>query len=50
MHAFGNNNDISNKGLVVEKEDFPMTIIYKGKRYILILTKNDKLILNKYED
>lgn len=37
------------KEVVIDKEDLPLTIIYKGKRYILILTKNDKLILNKYE-
>jgi len=35
------------KELTIEKEDLPLTIIYKKKRYILILTRNDKLILNK---
>lgn len=38
------------KKIFLEREELPLTIIYKGKRYILILTKNDKLILNKYED
>lgn len=40
----------SKKELNVEKEDLPLTIVYKNKRYILILTKNDKLILNKPTD
>lgn len=40
----------SQKELVLEKEHLPLTILYKAKKYILILTKNDKLILNKYED
>jgi len=35
---------------LLNKDDLPMTIVYKGKRYILLLTKNDKLILNKYEN
>jgi hemin uptake protein HemP len=35
------------KGLVLSRDDLPLTIEYKGKRYTLILTKNDKLILNK---
>ena len=39
---------ISEKELTADKDDLPFTIVYKGKRYILILTKNDKLILNKY--
>lgn len=34
------------KAIMIDKSDFPLTIIYK-ERYILILTKNDKLILNK---
>lgn len=38
------------KQLVVDKDDFPISIQYSGKKYILILTKNDKLILNKYEE
>lgn len=37
----------SGKELTIEKDDLPLTIIYKNKRYILILTRNDKLILNK---
>lgn len=37
----------SKKELTIEEEDLPLTIIYKNKRYILILTRNDKLILNK---
>lgn len=36
--------------MVLGKDNLPLTIFYKDKRYILILTKNDKLILNKYED
>lgn len=42
--------DSSKKELSLERGDLPMSIIYKEKRYVLILTKNDKLILNKYED
>lgn len=42
--------DSSKKELSLERDDLPMSIIYKEKRYVLILTKNDKLILNKYED
>ncbi len=38
------------KELLINKDELPLPIIYKGKRYILILTKNDKLILNKYTD
>ena len=38
------------KEILINKDDMPITIVYKGKRYILILTKNDKLILNKYTD
>jgi len=40
----------SPKEILINKDDLPITIVYKGKRYILILTKNDKLILNKYAD
>lgn len=40
----------SKRELILEKKDFPMTMTYSGKKYILILTKNDKLILNKYEE
>jgi hypothetical protein len=35
------------QGLVLSRDDLPMTIEYKDKKYTLILTKNDKLILNK---
>lgn len=45
-----NETDPFKKELFLERKDLPLTIIYKGKRYILILTKNDKLILNKYEE
>lgn len=31
----------------IPKEDLPLIINYKGKKYVLILTKNDKLILQK---
>lgn len=40
----------SKKEMTVEREDLPLTIVYKNKRYILILTKNDKLILNKHTE
>lgn len=40
----------SEKELTSSGNDLPLTIIYKEKRYVLILTKNDKLILNKYEE
>jgi len=42
--------NILKKELLINKDDLPLTIVYKEKRYILILTKNDKLILNKYTD
>lgn len=35
------------KVLVLKKEDVPLIVKYKDKRYVLILTKNDKLILQK---
>jgi hypothetical protein len=35
------------KELVVEKADLPLRVTYASKRYVLILTRNDKLILNK---
>jgi hypothetical protein len=35
------------QGLVLSRDDLPLTIEYKDKKYTLILTKNDKLILNK---
>jgi hemin uptake protein HemP len=38
---------VSRQGLVLSRDDLPMTIEYKNKKYTLILTKNDKLILNK---
>lgn len=54
MKTFKTDNKISDhvmkKELVVDKNGLPLNIVYKGKRYILILTKNDKLILNKYTD
>lgn len=36
--------------LLLGANELPLTIVYGGRRYVLILTKNDKLILNKYED
>jgi hypothetical protein len=30
---------ILKKELLINKDDLPMTIVYKGRRYILILTK-----------
>ncbi len=35
------------KKLVVKGKNLPLAITYKVKEYILMLTKNDKLILNK---
>lgn len=35
------------KELVVARDGLPLRITYRDKRYILILTRNDKLILNK---
>lgn len=35
---------------VVSKDALPIVIVYNEKRYILILTKNDKLVLNKYAE
>lgn len=42
--------EIDKKEVVLDKDNLPLNIVYKGKRYILILTKNDKLILNKSTD
>ena len=42
--------NILKKELLINKDDLPLTIVYKEKRYILLLTKNYKLILNKYTD
>jgi len=39
--------DIVKKILRVEKISLPLTIIFKDKRYVLMMTKNDKLILQK---
>lgn len=41
---------ISKREVVIDKGNLPLNIVYKGRRYILLLTKNDRLILNKYED
>lgn len=38
------------KEIVLNKDKLPLNIVYKGRRYVLILTKNDKLILNKNTD
>lgn len=38
---------ITNDSLVLLKEQLPLTIIYNGRRYVLVLTKQDKLLLNK---
>ena len=35
------------KILRLEKVSLPLTIIFKDKRYVLMMTKNDKLILQK---
>lgn len=39
--------DALRKILRVEKASLPLTIIFKDKRYVLMMTKNDKLILQK---
>lgn len=39
--------DALRKILRVEKVSLPLTIIFKDKRYVLMMTKNDKLILQK---
>ncbi len=46
----GMNKDASKKEVVIDSANLPLNIVYKGRRYILILTKNDKLILNKNTD
>lgn len=33
--------------LILKSEDLPLIIEYKDKKYVLILTKNDRLILQK---
>ena len=44
------NIDASKKEIFIDRANLPLNIVYKNRRYILILTKNDKLILNKYTD
>lgn len=41
---------IISREIVLSKDNLPLTIFYKDKRYILILTKNDKLMLQKAID
>ncbi len=36
--------------LVLKAKDLPLVIAYGGKKYVLILTKNDKLMLQKAID
>ena len=38
---------ITDETLVLLKEQLPLTIIYNDKPYVLVLTKQDKLLLNK---
>ncbi len=38
---------ITNETMAVTKERLPLAIVYNGKRYVLVLTKQDKLLLNK---
>ena len=38
---------IINEAMVVTKGQLPLTIVYNGKRYVLVRTKQDKLLLNK---
>jgi hypothetical protein len=42
--------DEAKRELILEAKDLPMTVVYGDKRYVLILTKNDRLIMNKYEE
>jgi hypothetical protein len=39
--------DSVKKELVLEKSDLPLTIVYKDRKYTLLLTKNDRVLLNK---
>ncbi|WP_407938645.1 hemin uptake protein HemP [Nitrospira japonica] len=38
---------ISRDPLVLTKSQLPMMIVYNGRQYVLILTKQGKLLLNK---
>lgn len=38
---------ITHEPLVLLKQQLPLTIIYNDKRYVLVLTKQDKLLLNR---
>jgi hypothetical protein len=40
-------NEPAKKALVIKSDDLPLTIAYGDKKYVLLLTKNDKLILQK---
>ncbi len=42
-----NSRVITNESLVLDKSQLPLTIIYHDKRYVLMVTKQDKLLLNK---
>ncbi len=42
--------ETAKRELILDKRDFPMTMTYNDKRYILLLTKNNKLILNKFTE
>ncbi len=39
--------ECSKKVVILKKEDLPLVIEYKDKRYVFLRTKNDKLILPK---
>jgi hypothetical protein len=43
-------NEPNKKVLVLKPDNLPLIIEYKDKRYVLILTKNDRLILQKTID
>lgn len=42
-----NEKEMLKRELAVERENLPLVIIYKDKRYVLILTKNERLVLHK---
>ncbi len=39
--------NVVKKELVLEKSDLPLTVIYKDNKYVLLITKNDRVLLNK---
>lgn len=43
-------NELNKKALVLKPDNLPLIIEYRDKKYVLILTKNDRLILQKAID